>query len=491
MQKQIIYILLIFLLFGNSTLAQHQVNYKAELSGQYASKSTLPFWLISNKYGTIPNHNSAVARFKVYADSLPLIKNITFDYGAAFLGSRGGGREFFFDEFYMNAHWKKWKLSVGMQHRDTVYNGLSATNNDMLYSGNARMYPELKLALTDYFAIPYTKGWLWGKGSFSNGIMYDDTRYVNKTNVHHLHLDLRLGKAEGLAITCGFDHYVQWGGTSPRWGNMGGLKNFLAAVFVQNGMVLEDKNGNTSITDSYNKAGNHIGQNTFDLSYNNKDIKAVLGFKNIYEDKSGDYFYLGSVRDWNINLYLEFKQQKAITAFLYEYFQTIDQGGYFIQPEVKVEPVIGFDNYFGNGVYQSGWSSYNRIIGIPLFTPSYDKNGNVRGMKNNAIRAHHFGITGFIGKIKYKTMFTYSDNYGQPYLVHDGKGKQEENYSKAYTFGKPLAQESYLLELQFPKWEKFPFVLATTFALDSGDYLEDNFGFQIKLISTGFLKGKK
>ncbi len=467
--------------------AQHTVNYQADLSGQYALRSTLPFWLTANQYGTIPNQNSEVAKFKLFADSLPLMKNITFDYGASLLGRKGANSEFFFDEIYVNTYWRKWKFSLGMQHRDVVYSGLSVTNNDMLYSGNARMYPELKLTLTEYLAIPYTDKWAWIKGAFSNGIMLDN-RYVDKPSVHHLHLDLRIGKAEGFALTCGFDHYAQWGGTSPRWGNMGGFENFLAAVFIQSGSVLKDKNGHTSIVDSRNKAGNHIGQNTFDLSYTNEDIKAVLGFKNIYEDKSGDYLFLGSVRDWNINLYLELKHQKLVTAFLYEYFQSKDQGGYFIQPEVKEEPVIGFDNYFGNSIYQSGWSSYNRIIGIPLFTPSYDKNGNVRGMLNNAITAHHFGITGFLGKIKYRAMLTYSDNYGRPYLVNDGKGNQEENYSKAYTFEKPLAQESYLLELQFPKWKKFPFTATASLALDHGNYLGNNFGFQIKLTSTGFFK---
>ncbi len=485
------YLVLFFVLLTNTIFAQHIVNYQVELSEQYASKDRLPFWLTANQYGTIPNQNSGVAKLKLFADDLLLLKNITFDYGASLLRSRGAKSDFFFfDEIYVNAHWRKWKFSLGMQHRDIVYSGLSVTNNDMLYSGNARMYPELKLALKEYIAIPYTDKWAWIKGTFSNGIMLDN-RYVDKTNVHHLHLDLRIGKAKGLALTCGFDHYVQWGGKSPRWGNMGGMKNFLAAVFIQSGSVLKDKNGNISTNDSRNKAGNHIGQNTFDISYTNESVRAVLGFKNIYDDKSGDYLFLGSVRDWNIDLYIELKQQKWLTAFLYEFFQSKDQGGYFIQPEVKEEPVIGFDNYFSNGIYRSGWSSYGRIIGIPLFTPTYDKNGIVNGMFNNALNAHHFGITGFLGKVKYKAMFTFSENYGIPYLVYNGKGIKEENYSKAYTFGKPLSQQSYLLELQLPKWKNFPFVVATTLALDNGDFLKDNLGFQLKLTSTGFLRSKK
>lgn len=471
-------------LFGQ----KKKINYEAEVSAQFSSESSLPFWMVSNKYGTIPNENSAVANFKIYSTPAPGKKGFDFNYGTSLIGSQGGNTDFFIDELYVSAGWKKFSVDLGMQHKEVKYDGLSATNGDMLYSGNARMYPELNLQLKDFVSLPFTNKWLWVKGSFSNGIMYDD-RYVDKTNIHHKSAFLRIGKEKGLSLTIGLDHYVQWGGTSPVWGNLGGFDAFMDAVLVREGKVLVDEDGNQSINESYNKSGNHIGQNSFDLSYSNPEFESVLSLKNIYEDKSGDFRHLTKVKDWNFTFFLKLKKSKLISSFIYEFYYTKDQGGYSIRPDHPIEPVIGFDGYFSNSVFRSGWTSHQRTIGLPLFTPAIS-NGLANGISNNAIVAHHFGITGTLGKFKYRTLLTFSDNYGRAFLVNDGQGNQEENYSKSYTYPDGLSQQSYLMEVTFPHWEKFPFQLSASMAIDNGKYLDDNVGFQIKLKKEGFLSKK-
>lgn len=466
-----------------------ELSYEVEAATQFSSKSTLPFWLVSNKYGAIPDENSGLLRLRIYSNTMLNKKGVDLNYGASIVGNQGSDSEIFIDELYVSALWKKMSVDLGMQHRDERFDGLSASNGDILYSGNARMYPELKFQVKEFLPVPLSNNWLWVKGSFGNGIMYDD-RYVDQTNVHHKNAFLRIGKQEGLSFTIGLDHYAQWGGTSPVWGDLGGFDAFLDAVFVRGGKVLVDENGNESITESYNKSGNHIGQNTFEFSYSTSKIQSVLSFKNIYEDKSGDFKHLNKVNDWNLSFFLKLKKCRLISSFIYEYYYTKDQGGYSIRPNHPIEPVIGFDNYFSNGVFQSGWTNHQRIIGLPLFSPTL-KDGIVRGISNNAIEAHHFGITGYIGKIKYKTLITFSDNYGRVLLLNDGQGNQEENYSKSYTHPDPLSQQSYLLELVFPKWKKIPFIVSTSIAVDNGKYLNDNIGFQINLVKTGILSGKK
>lgn len=485
-----VFVLFILLFSTISSYSQkREITYEAQLISQFSDKGTMPFWLVSNKYGIIPNENSGVINLRIYSDPHVNKQGLKFNYGTSIVGSQGGESEFFIDELYVSSIWNGLSIDLGMQHRDIKFDGLSATNGDLLYSGNARMYPELKFRLREFLPVPFTNKWLWVKGSFGNGIMYDD-RYVNHTNVHHKNAFLRIGKQDGLSFTVGLDHYAQWGGTSPKWGDLGGFDSFVDAVLVRGGKVLIDENGNESITESYNKSGNHIGQNSFEFSYSTPKIKSVLSFKNIYEDKSGDFKHINKVKDWNVSFFMKFKKAKLISSFIYEYYYTKDQGGYSIRPNHPIEPVIGFDGYFSNSVFQSGWTNHQRIIGLPLFTTSIN-DGVAGGISNNAIVAHHFGVTGFIGKLKYKTLLTFSENYGRALLVNDGEGNQEENYSKSYSYPEGLSQQSYLLELIFPKWKKFPFVVSTSIAVDQGKYLEDNFGFQINLVKKGLLSGNK
>lgn len=487
-KKQFCVLILLFVSASTLFGQKKKVNYEAELSTQVSSKTSLPFWMVTNKYGIVPNENSGVANFRIYSTPNLDRSGVDFNYGTSIVGSQGSNTDFFIDELYVSAVWRKMSIDIGMQHKEVKYDGLSVTNGDLLYSGNARMYPELKFQLRDFISIPFTNKLLWVKGSISNGVMYDD-RYVDKTNVHHKNAFLRIGKKEGLSFTIGLDHYAQWGGTSPVWGSLGGFDAFVDAVLVRGGEVLIDEDGNQSITESYNKSGNHIGQNSFEFAYSSSEIESVLSFKNMYEDKSGDFKHLNKIKDWNLTFFLKLKKSKLISSFIYEYYYTKDQGGYSIQPENSIEPVIGFDNYFSNSVFQSGWTSHQRTIGLPLFTPIF-KDGIVNGISNNAIVAHHFGITGAVGKFKYKTLFTFSDNFGKALLVNDGQGNQDENYSKIYSYPKGVAQQSYLMEVIFPKWEKFPFELSTSIAIDQGKYLDDNVGFQIKLVKKGFLLGK-
>ena len=96
-------------------------------------------------------------------------------------------------------------------------------------------------------------------------------------------------------------------------------------------------------------------------------------------------------------------------------------------------------------LYQSGWTNNGRVIGNPLFTLGRNKGRYSDGhyIINNRLKAHHFGFQGQIfKKIYYKTLFTYSENFG---IYPD------EDYFKSnglvYRFDGGLIQRSGLIEL--------------------------------------------
>lgn len=485
--KKICSFVLFLFLFVNVFSQKRELKYNTSLSTNISSASSLPFWMTSNKNGIIPKSNSSLIQLKLESDFIQK-RAIDFSYGINIVASQaskaniyGDKLDFFLSELYISSTWKMFSASLGMKNPDEKYSGVSFSNGNLLMSGNARSYPELVLGIPNYLNV---NSWFAFKGIFANGILLDD-RTIDKTNVHHKNLFLRFGKTQGFSFELGIDHYAQWGGTSEIYGNLNSFNNFKAAIFVGSGDVMINENGDENTNDQYNKGGNHLGQNTFKFNYNTSDVDVSLVFRNIYEDKSGMIIRINRVKDLNANLYVDFKKGKLIQSVAYEFITTLNQGGFSIRPEHEREPVIGFDNYFGNYLYQSGWSNHGKVIGLPFITPKLDKNGKVSGISNNAIIVHHIGITGEILNLKYRFKASFVDNNGLLRIKKIGEGNTQENYEKAFSYSTPLKQQSYCLDIVFPKIKKLPFDISASIALDQGDYLKNNIGFNLKLSRTG------
>jgi hypothetical protein len=478
-------VLCVLIFISSSSLAQKkELKYEVGTSATVSSKSTLPFWLVSNKNGIVPDENNGLISYKLFTTTKDK-KGLNVDFGATLIGSHGNDTKVHLSEFYGTLDWKFIEAHVGIKNREVRYDGLSAVNGDLLFTNNARSYPEIRLGSKDFITLKGLENIISVKGSFANGVMLDK-RYVDNTNVHHKNIFFKLGAYKGFSLIFGMDHYAQWGGKSQKWGNMGGFSSFIDAVFIQNGKVLVDENGNSSQTESMNKGGNHIGQNVMEVHYENNQFQVVSYFKSIFEDSSGYGHNLHEVRDWNLGFFLKLKKGKLISSFMYEHFYSKHQSDEVINPLNTFEPVIGYDNYFNNGVYRSGWTSYGRTIGNPLFTPNSKSNGMTLGIANNAIKAHHLGVAGSISGFSYRLKATFSKNYGKAYLTHDGKGPNPENYSRTYTVDPAAKQQSYSLEIDFPKLKKLPFDISVGMAYDKGDHLPDNnWGGFISLVKKG------
>ena len=137
----------------------------------------------------------------------------------------------------------------------------------------------------------------------------------------------------------------------------------------------------------------------------------------------------------------------------------------------------GNDNYFNNGIYQSGWTFYGQVIGSPFFTPKPEEaSGITRGVLNNRFYAHHLGICGDLpGDIRYKLMMSYSLNYGT-HSVHFINKNGEYTTKPQFSWG---------LELIAPD-TKLPFHTALNVGFDKGDLLKNSFGIMLKIFKTGF-----
>lgn len=475
MNKPLLVLVLIFASFVSFGQLR-DIRYDVSSITSLSTGDDIPFWMQSNKHGIIQNSNSSLLKLDIQKQfnnkSL-----IDYSFGLDCIGSIGDSNDFYLNQYFAKIKLLKMQLSIGAENPIERFGGLSATNGSIIFSGNARPIPMFSAKLIDFVDIPFTRGYLSFKGSLSHGWMPNE-RYVKDVYLHHKNLYIRLGKDEGLSVTGGIEHYVFWDGVSPRWGALeGGFKNYSKIFFVESGDPIVADDGTVSENESIWKLGDHRGQNSIEICYNNDHFSTSVYLKSIYEDSSNMNIFTN--KDRNIGFYINLKKGKIINAFMYEHFSTVDQSGIRPQPHkelVEKYPYLGPDGNFNHSIYASGWTNHGRVIGMPLMLAR-----NQRGVMNSAIKAHHIGVKGEIMKFKYKFLYTYSENYGNTSL-----GESTDGYYQSYTYESPLKQQSLCLEILMPNFD-IPFDISSTLAYDFGDLLSDNnFGFQIKISKSGF-----
>lgn len=471
-------LILIVVLLPFSSFAQFKGSKLGVTSiSSVSTEKEIPFWLQSNKNGIIQNNNSQLVKLD-FVKGFSNESLFDYSYGFNLIGALGEKNEAYFNEYFAKLKFQKMQLSIGAERPIERFDGLSATNGSIIFSGNASPIPMLTGRLTDFVDVPFTRGYLSFKGSISHGWMSNE-RYVQDTYLHHKNLYIKLGKDEGFSLTAGVEHYAFWAGNSPKWGSLqSGLKAYKEVFFVDSGDPIVASDGTVSENESIWKLGDHKGQNSLELSYSNEFIKTVVYGKSIYEDSSNSNFFKN--KDLNVGFYIHFKRCKLLSSFMYEHFSTIDQSGIRPQPHkelVEKSPYLGTDYNFNHSIYNSGWTNKGRVIGMPLMLASpVSSDGITHGVANSAIKAHHFGFKGEAPYFKYKFFYTYSLNYG-----NTGLGKKDGKYFQSYTYEDPLKQQSLYLDLQIQQ-SVLPMNISFALGYDFGDLLPDNnFGFQLKL----------
>lgn len=467
----------VFFLFLSSLLLgqQRTIEYQASLSGFVATDNNLPFWAISNQYGLLPDGNGGLAELGLFS-GFNTAHKIQFAYGISAAGylSRPDNN-LLLDQLYISGRWKKIRLDLGMIHRDAEYNGISSTNGNIIYSNNARTLPGYNLR-TDYIFVPWTRKILSFRFNWADYQLIDD-RFVDNTYLHNKSVFVKIAPWKRLEIVVGLEHWAQWGGDSPLLGKQPtGFKDYLRIVCGKEG-----GNG-ASQSDIINALGNHLGREHLAINY--LADKYTLSFYHDipFEDGSGTDFR--SFPDGIYALYYGSKNKKQwISDFIYEFHYTKYQSGSRhdrpATPEEmeKQDPndpfygrkiLGGNDNYFNNGEYQSGWTFYGRTIGSPLITARQpDEKGITPGVYNNRVIGHHIGLKGYaFRKIPYKTMLTYTLNYGI--------------YSQPLA-DLPCKQFSFGLEAGIPECKNIPFHIDFGVYGDFGELLSHNLGFTLKL----------
>ena len=486
--KKILLILLFFL-----PVLTGAENWSADWYGSVrASGSTgqyMPFWARTGEDGILPVSSSGL--IQAGADiSYKMPYDFRIEAGANLVGALAQASPVnqasaygFVDRLYVSGHWKMLHLDLGMKPRERALSDVSVSGGNISYSRNTRNMPGLN-AWSDW--IYFEKGhWVGFKGNIAH-YQTIDNRYVSRAMIHNKALAVKVALGRKVDFSVGLEHWAQWGGNSPEYG--------LQPVSLRDywRVFMAGKGGDDATkSDRINVLGNHLGKECFRLDWRHRDFTMTLQYDKPFEDGSGMKYKNVPDGIWSAQ-FLFNDRESLVTDLVLEYIHTTWQTGPLHDRPATEEEMAkqdpndhyygkivlgGCDNYFGNSEYRSGWTYYNRTIGLPLILPDLpDHDGLTQRMVSTRLRGCHLGLKGVIAKkVPYALKATYTVNYG----VY--------NQSADSFFAARPRQFSAALEAVINDriW-KMPIDLTIGVYGDVGELYQDSVGLTVKVGYKGF-----
>ena len=458
--KKCIFLFLLFFISIYSLQSQtNDVSYSIHSSAGLSSDTKLPFWLVANQYGNVPDSDYGLLNTAIFKDYDTPQTLFDISYKASATGFIAQENKLLLNELYLGIRFKNIILDLGAKNDAVLWNNLSSSNGSIIKSINVRAMPGVNIKTNNFITLPFATSWLEIKANFAHYFM-DDTRFVDNTNLHQKSLHFKTTLSPTFEIIAGLDHYAQWGGTSPQYGaQASSLSDYIKVVFGAEGGDSATQN------DQFNALGNHVGAYLLQFNYNKENIGLNFYYSHPFEDTSGR-----EMTNWQDGLYgvfVDFKKDKSIiNSVLLEFTHTKNMSN-------MPTSISGPDNYFNNGIYKSGWTYHGNTIGSPYFTPkSVDANGITNGVVigDNRFAAFNIGANGHVKSLPYKVLVSHTTYYGwfnQEYEVYP-------------------VQISGILDLVIPQdIFNLPFDIAASFAFDAGTYRPQNFGTFLSIKKTG------
>ena len=469
--KYAIYVAFLFLLLVTKGYSQDSnLSYSLELNSNVSTQDSLTFWQTANRFGSIPNSNNAQISAGFFRNFKNELEYGTVDYelGIQATSSVADKNETIINQLYASVRWGKIQLDAGVKHRDIVFEGLSSSNGEITYSNNARSFPGYNIYLIDFVKLPFAQNWLSFKGNYSDYLL-NDKRFVDNTRLHHKSLHFKSKLSDKLELITGLNHYVQWGGTSSTLGKQpSSFKDYLKVITGSSG------GSDALLGEQINALGNTLGNYLLQLNYKGDKTNWNFYWSHPFEDRSGRE--LSNYPDALYGVFIDLKKPDGLISHIStEFTYTKHASGsspHYVDEDGVFNAASGRDNYFNNGIYESGWTYFGNTIGSPYFsTVTVSENGITNGIikDNQRFSAFNIGLKGSIHQFKYITRLSHVTYIGWFDNEYEIKPKQF----------------SGILEVSLPKIDKLPIDITFGTSFDTGTYSPLNFGGFLKLSKRG------
>ena len=166
------------------------INYKVEMQGSFSNTKT-PLWLNANKYGLSSlDKTNGYIRTAVYRSlSADNERKWGLGYGVDVVVPLNYTSHFVVQQAYVEGRWLHGTLTVGAKEQPMELKNNSLSSGSQTLGINARPVPQVRLALSDYWTLPFGKGWLHLKGHIAYGKMTDDNWQHDFTNKQSKYAD--------------------------------------------------------------------------------------------------------------------------------------------------------------------------------------------------------------------------------------------------------------------------------------------------------------
>lgn len=513
--------LVTFLLFFAFTSINAQQNddsspqglqYKIEMQTSISASKT-PLWLNANKYGlsSLDKKNGYIRASLVRPLPPDTGSKWSIGYGADLVVPYNYTSTFVIQQAFVETRWLHGVLSVGSKEYPMELKNNELSSGSQTLGINSRPVPQVRIALPDYWTLPFGKGWLHIKGHIAYGKMTDDnwqhdfTKQKNKYSDDVLYHSkagyLKIGNDDSFcpfSLELGLEMATLFGGTSYSFDNAGNK------IAIKGGTNLKDfwnaffPGGSDAIETSYkNVEGDQLGSWLLRLNYINDNWGISFYADKFFEDHSAmfqtDYDGYGQGTTWNshekhkyfvydfkdcmLGTELFFPNGTWLKNIVFEYLYTKYQSGPIYHdhsPEIS-DHLGGNDNFYNHNIYP-GWQHWGQVMGNPLYrSPIYNEDGNIL-VENNRFVAFHLGFNGRpTEQLYYRILATYQESFGTYNMP----------YTKSYRNFCFLTEANYSFTGRLKGWN-----MSGAYAMDFGKTYGNNQGFQLTISKTGIFNLK-
>ncbi len=501
---------------GSRRALADSIEYAVSAQVSTSAGDYTPLWLNANKHGlsSLKLNNGylrAAATRPLERDSA---RRWGVGYGLDVAVAYNYTSTFIVQQAFVEGRWLKGVLTVGSKQWPMELKNQKLSSGSQTLGINARPVPQVRIALPDYWDVPFTRGWLGLKGHIAYGMTTDanwqkdftgkKSKYTTNTFYHSKAGYLRVGPERGhvnvelgleMAAQFGGDSYLPNGdGTMVKVENKKGISSFINAFIPGGSEVVETTYKNSE----GNLVGSWVARVNLDFASWNLGIYA----DHFFEDHSAmfllDYDGYGEGEEWNtrknnrylmyslkdmlVGAELKLKRFRWVDAIVLEYLYSKYQSGpiYHDHNQNISDHIGGVDNYYNHYIY-TGWQHWGQVIGNPLYlSPLYNTDGTIE-VKNNRTVAWHTGLSGHpINGLAYRLLATWQKGFG----------RYTDPYTDPRTSFSLLAEATYDFPTSGPLhgWS-----VTAAYGMDAGSLRGDNQGFQLTITKSGLfgLSSKK
>lgn len=382
------------------------LQWNVSLTATASGGRNTPFWLVSNRQGLANvEKDFGYARLAL---SLPEQRSghWRWEGGADIALGWRMQSTLTVQQLWAGAGYRCLGAWVGCRELPDIFGDKALSSGNLLFSGNARPLPQVRLGIFDYADIWGLRGWLAIKGYLAFGAFTDSAWQRSwwaegqKRSEHVLYHSkgvwLRNGNPDVFPLTleCGLEMGTQFGGIIYKgdevWHMPKNLKAWWKALVPKGG------ESTTPTEEQTNVQGNMTGCWDFRLAWTPKE--ADWAVKAYYEHYFEDHSQLYVEYAWKDGLWGVEGQLPAnpfVDKVVYEYLYTKDQTGavYWDHNDAITEQVSGRDNYYNHYLY-SGWQHWGMGMGNPLVLSPIWNAGRESYFRSTRVEGHHFGVSG-------------------------------------------------------------------------------------------------